>query len=237
VYLIYFDENKYSKECPFFYIGGILLEGSNVSQYEQTLRQIAYNFFGTPILTKDTEMHGKEIFHGKGKFKERKIEDRLNLLNDIVTFITLNKIPIRLVCIDVEKHKSKYIYPQPEYNLGLMLILERFDAFLEEADKLGVVFGDYERDEMKKSILDFSQFKHDGTTPMYFGRPLGRLIDTIYFTHSHHSRFLQIADIIVFLAGRYENSPIGKDRWHDCKAKEMWERIKNETDCIIKRWP
>ena len=85
---------------------------------------------------------------------------------------------------------KKYAYPVPEYRLGLMLILERFCDYLDGVKDLGVVFGDYEKDELTRSVLDFSQFKIEGKTPMYFGRPLGRLIDTVYFTYSHHSRFL-----------------------------------------------
>ena len=36
---------------------------------------------------------------------------------------------------------------------------------------------------------------------MYSGRPLGRLVDTVHFTRSHHSRFLQLADVVVYIAG------------------------------------
>jgi hypothetical protein len=159
----------------------------------------------------------------------------VQLFEDIGQFIIQNKIPFRAACIDVKAHRAKYTYPQPEYNLGLMLILERFCDYLDEKDDIGIVFGDYEKDEITKSILDFSQFKHSGKTPMYGGRPLGRLKDTIYFTHSHHSRFLQAADMVMYLANRYCNGHI-PIKWHDIKCKAVWEAIKN-MDCVIQRWP
>ena len=71
---------------------------------------------------------------------------------------------------------------------------------------------------------------------MSFGRPLGRLKDTIYFTHSHHSRFLQVADMIVYMANRYENNHQPK-KWHDKKLQTIWKSIKENTDFAIKRWP
>lgn len=71
---------------------------------------------------------------------------------------------------------------------------------------------------------------------MYFGRPLGRLIDTIYFTHSHHSRFLQVADIIIFLANRYDIEPNPGDKWHENECRKIWQKIKG-SDCRIQRWP
>ena len=236
MHLTYFDENKYSSDNPFFIIGGLMIHDEKALGLEDTLSQIQYNFFGTNVLTKETEFHGKEMFHGKGQFKGRKLADRVQVFQDISQFIINNKIPVRMVCIDVRKHREKYNYPIPEYRLGLMLILERFCDFLDHVDDLGIVFGDYEKDEITRSVLDFSQFKVLGKTPMYFGRPLGRLIDTVYFTHSHHSRFLQVADILVYMAGRYENEfkPV---KWHDQQIKEAWENIKANIDLKIQRWP
>ena len=236
VRLIYFDETKFTEDNPFFLIGGILLEEEHVSSLENTLMQIQYNFFGTNRLSHDTELHGQFIFNGKGPYRKRKLQDRICLFESVGTFIIQNHILIRLVCIDVNAHRKKYIYPQPEYNLGLMLALERFCDFLEEKNDIGIVFGDYEKDEITQSILDFSQFKNSGKTPMTPGRHLGHLKDTIYFTHSHHSRFLQVADMVIYMANRYENGRVPQ-KWHDKELKKIWNTIKNKTDFMMQRWP
>ncbi|MDE0092823.1 MAG: DUF3800 domain-containing protein [Oligoflexia bacterium] len=234
--LIYFDETKFSENNPFFFIGGVLLPEEHITALENTLMQIQYNFFLTNKLDNTTELHGQYIFNGIGTYRKRKLEDRIKLFQDVGDFLIQNKIPIRLVCVDVKKHKKQYDRPEPEYHLGLMLILERFCHYLDKVDDIGIVFGDYEKDEISKSILDFSQFKQSGKTPMYHGRPLGRLKDTIYFTHSHHSRFLQVADMVVYMANRYENSYQPK-KWHDKELFKIWNKIKENTDFFIKRWP
>ena len=159
------------------------------------------------------------------------------MLKELGEVVIEKEIPLRLVNIHVEKHRKKYLRPIPEYKLGLTLMLERICDFLEKKDKMGVVFGDYEKDEITQSILDFSQFKINDTTPMYFGRSLGRLIDTIYFTHSHHSRFLQLVDIIAFLANRYQNPRKEFTKWHDLEMAKLWSRIKENTDIQIQVWP
>lgn len=87
MYLAYFDETKYSEGNPYFFVGGILLEDDKIGELETTLMEIQYNFFGTSVLSKDTEIHGKELFHGKGAYKGRKIADRVQLFRDISTFI------------------------------------------------------------------------------------------------------------------------------------------------------
>ena len=113
MHAIYFDENKHSKESPFFYVGGILIPDSKLDETESVLAQIQYNFFGTNILTKDTEMHGKEIFHGKANFKGRSLVRRMDLLEDVVSVITHWQLPVRIIRIDVEAHRSKHLYPTP----------------------------------------------------------------------------------------------------------------------------
>jgi len=141
MHLAYFDENKYSKENPFFFIGGYLISEDKALDLETTLTQIQSNFFGSTSLRTDTEFHGKEMFHGKGHFKKRKLNERVQLFDDIATFVINNKLPVRMVCIDVDAHRAKYTYPQPEYRLGLMLILERFCDYLQTVDDIGAVFG------------------------------------------------------------------------------------------------
>lgn len=237
MHLAYFDENKPSDQNPMFYIGGLLVPDEKVEKIESTLRQIQYNFFDTQNLTKATEFHGIELFQGKGASKGRPLADRVRVFEDVVTCLVSHEIPIRIVQFDVNRHKKKYKYPQPEYRLGLMLLLERFCEYLDSVDDLAIVFGDLEQDEFADSILDFSQFKAMGKTPMYFGRPLGRLVDTIYFTHSHHSRFLQVADLVIYMANRYEPPSGAPTKWHDQKVCAAWTKLKTGTSVSIKKWP
>lgn len=237
MHLCYFDENKHSAQNPNFYIGGLFIPDQHALELEDTLSQIAFNFFGTRTLTAQSEMHGKDLFHGKGNAKGRKLTERVQVFKDIARFLVNNRIPVRIILIDVKRHREKYIYPMPEYRLGLMLILERFAEYVEEADDLGLVFGDFEADEVTSAVVDFSEFKSQGKTPMQFGRPLGRLLDTVYFTHSHHSRFLQVADIIVYMANRYASAIDTPKKWHEQEVKAAWEELRASGDVVIKHWP
>ena len=65
MHLCYFDENKHSEQNPNFNIGGLLIPDKHALKFEDTLSQIAFNFFGTRTLTAQSEMHGKDLFHGK----------------------------------------------------------------------------------------------------------------------------------------------------------------------------
>jgi hypothetical protein len=237
MHLCYFDENKHSEENPNFLIGGLIIPDQRALDLERTLSQIAFNFFGSRTLSLSNEFHGKDLFHGKGNAKARKLDERIQVFSDIAKFLISNEISIRIVKIDVKKHRAKYAYPTPEYRLGLMLILERFSEFLDDVDDLGIVFGDYESDEVTRAVVEFSEYKSKGKTPMYFGRPLGRLLDTVYFTQSHHSRFLQVADMIIYMAGRYESQLSKPEKWHDAELFGIWQTIRSAKNTLIKQWP
>ncbi len=158
-------------------------------------------------------------------------------MKDLLSVITSHQLPVRLVCVDVPAHRSRFQYPEPEYALGLMLLLEQFCVELEKFHEIGLVFGDHEEDEYAKAISDFSSFKGAGRTPMYRGRSLEPLKDTIYYTRSHHSRFLQLADLIVFLAQRFDMTRSTPEKWIDAQGWHFWQTLTQETNCQIKRWP
>jgi hypothetical protein len=235
--LCYFDENKHSADNPNFWIGGLFIPENHAIEFESTLSDIAFNFFNSRTMTVHSELHAKDLFHGKGNAKKRALSERIKVFQEVSQFICDNQIPVRMVKIDVDRHKSHYAHPMPEYHLGLMLMLESFAKYLDKHGEIGLVFGDYESDEMTKAVVDFSEYKSDGKTPMYFGRPLGRIIDTVYFTQSHHNRFLQVADLLVYMAGRYEGKTEIADKWHEKEVQSYWQKIKASTDFVIKHWP
>ncbi len=233
--LIYFDETKFSEDNPYFFIGGILLEEECVTNLDRELMKVQQDFFGTNSLDKKTELHGLYIYQGKGSYKNRTIPDRIDLFQRIGELLIQYKIPIRVVSIDMNTCKQQYISPLPPYKYGLMLLLEQFCKFLDRENDIGIAFGDYEKDEITQSIRDFSEYKKQ--TPTHYGHSIKRLIDTIYFTHSHHSRFLQVADMVMYMVNRYRSEDYKPQKWHDIELHKIWKNIKEKTDLEIKRWP
>jgi len=236
MFLSYFDESKHDpKKSPYFFLGGLTFKDQVAVQFENSLAQIQYNFFGTASLSKQNEFHGNEIFGGRGNCKGRKIADRISLFSDLLNCVQNNSVVLRFVRVNVPVHKSQYAYPTPEYRLALMLYLERVCEFLDTHNDFGLVFGDYEQNEISRSILDFSQFKTQHSTPMYYGRSIDRLVDTIYFPHSHFSRFLQVSDVLLYLCQRYE-SGLNHTSYSDSQIEPMWIALKNNVDCKIQTW-
>jgi hypothetical protein len=237
MHFAYFDETKFEPRNPYFTIGGIIVPGAAMPGLEVELQEIQRAFFGTDVLSETTEIHARDVFHGKGVFKKMTPDKRVDLLRQVGEFIVRNGIQVTIVAIDVEAHRAKYSMPYPEYKLGLMLFLERVCDYLDVVGDIGMVYGDYEKDEVRASIRDFSSYKSAGKTPMY-GRGLGRLVDTIYYTPSHHSRFLQVADVVVYLANRYRNGGPTNPKWLDQQLLAVWETVRSRPQRFrLSRWP
>lgn len=237
MWLAYFDENKFdlSADRPAFWIGGMLVHDRSAAELDRRLRGVQADFLGSSVLSVRTELHGKELFHGKGNCKGRSLEERLGVFDSVAACVLEMALPLRFVRIDVAAHRNKYKAPEPEYRLGLMLALERYCDFLETQQDQGLVFCDYEADEITGSVLDFSSYKQLGSTKFWFGRSLDRIHDTIYFTHSHHSRFLQASDLMIYLGARYDGLKEAPEKWHEQRAWTVWQKIKANAE--IQRWP
>ncbi len=237
MWLAYFDENKFDLSAGrnAFWIGGLLVDDRQAAALDARLREVQSTFLGSSVLSVATELHGKELFHSKGNCKGRSLADRLAVFDKVAQCVLDMNLPLRFVSIDVVAHRARYKTPEPEYRLGLMLALERYCDFLEARRDQGLVFCDYEADEITGSVLDFSAYKQLGSTKFWFGRSLDRIHDTIYFTHSHHSRFLQASDLLIYLAARYDNVREAPEKWHEQQAWSTWQKIRANAE--IQHWP
>lgn len=233
--LIYFDESKADNINPCFFIGGILIDYKYLTHIEDSLIKLQHSYFGNNKLTKETELHGENVFQGNGVFRGKEISERIRLFGSIADIAANFEIPIRVTRINVHKHKKQYISPMPEYSLGLMLTMERFCNYLKNENNIGLMFGDEEHKEINSSIERFNHYKIQGKTDLFYGKSIKELKDTIYFSKSHYSRFIQMTDMLLYMASRYEK-PFEIKNWHDGKLNGIWNKVKKNTDFLLNAW-
>ena len=91
--LIYFDEVKHDPPIQnSYWIGGVSIDVNDIPEIEKSLNEVSTAVFGSSILTKDTEFHGKEITHGKGNFKGKKLKERLNITKQLIDIVQNEKV-------------------------------------------------------------------------------------------------------------------------------------------------
>jgi hypothetical protein len=195
VHLIYYDEVKYDPpKQPSYWLGGICVSDDIVADLERQVSDIANRAFGSPLLSKETEIHGVELCRGNGAFKGRDFGERLGFLKDLLAVIAREDVSRIRVKVNPEKitHSAK-----PPAGIAFMFSVEKANELLSEKDTRGMLFGDYDEPAIGTSVATLSQFR-EGGTQWARSKPIDRLIDTVHFAKSHHSRMIQLADIYLY---------------------------------------
>jgi len=194
--LIFFDESKHDPDYPHYHVGGVCIDETNLGEIEKRISAISEKAFGTAELNRDTELHAAEIYHRKKNFKEwADFDKRLSLIADFIDILSLEqvqRIDIRINCEFLQGTQT------PE-ELGFMFMCERANDLVRSHKGLGMLIGDRENDHLAERFsTTLSGYRARGTD-FAFGRDIHNLVDSVHFTHSHLSRFLQLADVYTWL--------------------------------------
>lgn len=194
--LIFFDESKSDQDYPSYHIGAVAIEDVHLLEVEGMVSALAKDVFGRANLSQDTEFHAAEIFHRKRNFKEWvDFDARIDVLRRLVAILNLEYVEL----IDIQINCDLLQANQSAEDIAFMFLCERSNDLMLRRKDLGMLIGDRESDQgAAKHAGALSQYKANGTT-YAFGREIRHLVDSVHFTHSHLSRFLQLADVYVWL--------------------------------------
>lgn len=231
MFLVYYDEVKYHPpEQHAFWLGAIAIDSADVIEIEALVNKISEDAIGSVILDKNTEFHGKELCAGKGNFKGMHLDERLTFLSRLLEIISNEKI--HLIYVKILPKNIVYTSDTPD-EIAFMYLVEQVDGFLKTKKEIGMLFGDYDEPNIGSSVASLSNFRQ-GSTYWDRGRSIERIIDTVHFARSHHSRLIQLADIYVHclqFVGRRSEAP-----WR----KKIEETIRDSGILIPTRariWP
>ena len=231
MHLFYFDEVKYDPpKQNSFWLGGICVPADVTPRIEEEMNEISGEVFGSRLLCRDTEFHGQEICGGRGNFKGRPLDERLQVLDRILPIIC-SEDAMR-VYVRILPHNITHTAKRPD-EIAFMYLVELVDGLFGEVDSLGMMFGDYDEPTIGSSVASLSAFRSGGTG-WSRGKEIKNIIDTVHFARSHHSRMIQLADIYLyclqFMCGN--NSAAWRNK---IAAKIAESGLDKPTKCRV--WP
>lgn len=207
--IAYFDEIKYSRQKPYYWLGALIARPIQIRNLESMVNDLSEEYFGSRALTRDNEFHASHIFNGNGVFEKWDWERKFSLLCKLAQIINsendLGRIYVR-INISQLTHGNASVE-----GTAFMYMVEKIESYLRDRKIPGLLIGDRESDHAASRFAgDLSRYKESGTS-WSFGQDIKNLIDTVHFTHSHHSRMIQLADTYVyfmqFLASGTNNKP------------------------------
>lgn len=224
MYVAYFDEVKPNeKEGQYRYIvGGIVVAMSSIAAIEAQLTALSEEVFGTSDLTTDTEFHSTFIYSKKGGFKAMEPAQRFHIFERLGQILS-DKDAIKKVyaCINTDKLYAGTNAAEHAF----MHFVERVDNVIGKGGS-AILIGDLDDQQARNMVSEFSRYRTQGTNSKY-GKLITRIVDSVHFCRSHHSRMIQLADAYVFtvsngytkrtgwFADGYRKAMAGADLWPD----------------------
>jgi hypothetical protein len=205
--LAFVDESYTPAE---FHLGAVVVDARAARLIENGLDSLLRDYSGKFGLSEHTELHGHPLFQGRDEWREVPTRVRINIYRRAMAVVGSSGASIVLRGMDIERQQRRYLRPDPPHEVVLGHLLERVNAYAREHDLWALVLADevHSQDRHRTNVRDF----RSAGTPGYRSSTLPRLLDTIHFAPSHHSRLLQAADLVTFLHRRRRTHPAGDER-------------------------
>ncbi|HBD9375991.1 TPA: DUF3800 domain-containing protein [Legionella pneumophila] len=194
MYVIYFDEVKSRPHKHKDYLlGALAIPIENAIEIEKEVNNLSLEVFGSPLLSKDTEFHGHPLLCGKGLFANFDDLKRTEIYKKLLTIIYTSEHILR---IDISVDSDKYYGKALKINeIAFVFLVERTNQLMVNQNSLGLLIGDYDDPVIDLSVKQLSEYRDSGTP--FKSENIHNLVDTVHYAKSHHSRFIQLADIYV----------------------------------------
>ena len=201
--LVFFDESKDGPDYGHYHIGGVCIADEDLDEVEGLVNAIAKRTFGSARLTRATELHASDIYHRKSNFKRcADFDKRISVLADFARILSLDSVRL----INIQINCGKLHESQKAEEIAFMFFCERANDLVKSIGSLGMLIGDRESDRVADRYASTLSGYRAAGTDFAFGRDIGYLVDSVHFSHSHLSRFLQLADVYTwFLQFRHRN--------------------------------
>ncbi|MFH7322617.1 DUF3800 domain-containing protein [Aeromicrobium sp. JJY06] len=159
--------------------------------------------FGIP---KKTEIHAHPVFHGKEAWSALGARARVGLFEKVLDAVVTEDMHIVLRSVSESRlraRQSQENYPVqfPPEQVCFQHILQRVNGIAARERTYALMIAD-ERGDRERHRDRFATYQTQGTPGVYMHTTLPKLLDTVHFAPSHHSRMLQAVDVLAFVYRR-----------------------------------
>ena len=154
-YYLYIDESGNTGEykdkdnpnidgtSKFFTLAGIIVDRDEQKNMEDKTNNMIDSYFDRESLDKNFKLHYNPLRNKEPPYDQLSDEKRYRLTNDAFNIIKKSDCVLLSVTINLEQHYRKYDNPVNPQAYAMLIMLERFQDFLEEKNGEGKAI--YER--------------------------------------------------------------------------------------------
>jgi hypothetical protein len=228
----YVDESRDSASDKVQVVVGIVADAQRLNRSRVEFSEIFALVEGAyPEALK--ELKGSRIFYGHGGWREVPPELRKAVFRLFCEWIGERKHSLALSAIDIRRFSEKLPdnYPDPLRDLWvagavhIALQLQKLHQALKKNKGHTVLI--FDENKVKADRLNEVLFAPPAWTETYYDKrkkqtPLDQIIDSAFFTKSHHAGLAQVADLFAFVLRHYaELSEYGADPVYRGEADDL----------------
>ena len=196
MYLAYLDESYDASE---HWVVALLVEHGSVNDAQRALRAVVTDSSLDYGIPEDAELHGNELFGGKGVFSGLEPRIRIGIYAKALRAIADCNCSIVLRGVSVSGLRRRYGPHEEPQRWVVEHLLERIDEFVSPDDHALVVADQH---ELSRELLSDLRRYQERATRGYRSRRLANIVDTMHFVSSSTNPLVQAADLVVFLKRR-----------------------------------
>jgi hypothetical protein len=176
--------------------------GKKTQDAVRALKQELAAELNLPI--QDVELHGTELFGGKGIWRKVSKESRLLWYRKCIDLLPAQGLQLVVGGCDKQKLASQYANPFHPHYVALFLCLERIARYAEAKRQLATVIADdCSQDLRQLSKKTLKQYRESGA-PFGPTQDISSIIDTFNFVDSRESEHMQLCDLALFSIRRFK---------------------------------
>ena len=191
-----------------------------------------YGYRRNPFNGRGSEFHVVDMVQGAAHFRGRKIDERLTALEKLLTIADHDAV--RRISVSVIPERM--VAPATAAEKAFVFFVEKAQHDLTKSRSTGILVGDLDTDYADEGVSNLSHYRDKGT-PYHFGRSIDRLLDSVYFIPSHHSRMVQLADAYAYTLQLLHSPPEGEPYPKERLRKFVREKTKLGWANSYKDWP
>jgi len=185
----------------------------DVRNIETDIRAIADAHFGQRARTPGFELHGAEIFGGRGVTRTLAPARRVDLFADVLGLLDTHRVHLWVRGIHKARLRERSLAQRedPEHPsiLAFRDVITSLDTWLRAhqpahdtacasaSNHLGLLVSDQQEEVSRALAVEFARHRDTG---------IRSLIDTIHYVRSRDSRLIQLVDCVAFIRNRFEKN-------------------------------
>lgn len=190
-----------SGSSRFFTLAGIIVEDTKITNFKNVYDSIMLKYFKGITLPANFKLHYHELRQTDPKiypYDQLRDPERWSIPEEIFSIIRSEECWLLSVTIDLERHCRKYEWPVDARAYSLLVILERFQYFLEEKNSTGkAIYEEYNAKLRKRTELELRKLQKYTKFPQF--TDLGNIQGKVERGQPSVEIILQFADFFTYL--------------------------------------